>query len=159
MASNSPNPFTTYCPECVAAGRTEWACSATADRTDPTNPELVPVKLTEALTESSACAAPCELMEGLQVTPLVIHPCTALIIDCFSPFYSVLGYKVTATYRNMARLISIGHVEPQQLGREARLTAMSEIGGIPLRLPIDAMIDVGDMLYLLSSSDCPVTRR
>ncbi len=85
-------------------------------------------------------------MEGLQVTPLVIHPRTALIINCFSPFYSVLGYKVTATYRNMARLVSIGHVEPEQLGREARLTPISEFGGIQLRFLIDAMIDVGGML-------------
>ncbi len=132
MASNSPNPFATYCPECVAAGRTEWACSATADRTDPTDPEPVPVELTEALTESSACAAPCELMAGIRITPLVPPPHTALIINRFSPFYSELGYRVSAIYHNSAHLSYIGSVEAEQLGRDARLTPISETGGIPL---------------------------
>ncbi len=127
MATNEPS--TIFCSECITAGRTD----------------LAQVELTE-----SACAASCDQMEGLEVMPLVLHPRTSLIIDRFSPFYSELGYKVTSIYHNTAHLLSIGHVEPQQLGKEARLTLISETGGIPLRLPIDAIIDVGDMLYLLS---------
>ncbi|MCP4605636.1 MAG: hypothetical protein GY847_34805 [Proteobacteria bacterium] len=106
MASNSPNPFATYCLECVAAGRTEWACSATVNQTDPTDPELVPIELTKALTESSAsasasasvtasaCVTP-DMMAGIQVTPLVLSPRTTLIVSRFSPFYSELGYRVS----------------------------------------------------------------
>ncbi len=150
MASNSPNPFASYCPECVAAGHTEWACSATADRTNPTDPELVPVELTEALTESSTCATPCELMAGIRATPLVPSPCTTLIINCFSPFYIELGYRVSAIYRNSTHLSSIGSVEAEQLGRDAHLTPISETRGVPLQFLLNAMIDIGDMLFLLS---------
>ncbi len=150
MASNSPNPFASNCPECVAAGLTEWASNATVNRTDPSDPEPVPVELTESLTESSACAAPCELMEGIQVTPLVLSPHTPLVVSHFLPFYSELGYKVSTIYRNSAHLSSIGSVEAEQLGRDARLTPISETRGVPLRFPLDVMIDVGDMLYLLS---------
>ncbi|WP_297308378.1 hypothetical protein, partial [Neptuniibacter sp.] len=45
---------------------------------------------------------------------------------------------------------SIASTDPEHLGKEARLTSVSETAGIPLRVPLDAVIDVGDMLHLLS---------
>ncbi len=54
------------------------------------------------------------------------------------------------TYCNTIHLFSIADVEPGELGRNARLTPISEIGGIPCRFPMETMIDVGDHLMLLS---------
>ncbi|MCP4604280.1 MAG: hypothetical protein GY847_27795 [Proteobacteria bacterium] len=90
------------------------------------------------------------MMAGIQVTLLVLSPHTTLIINRFSPFYSELGYIVSAVYHNSAHLSSIGTVEEGLLGRDAHLTPISEFGGVPLRFPLGVMIDVGDMLYLLS---------
>ncbi len=109
MATNEPSA--TICSDCVAAKRTE-----------PTRAELI----------ESACAASGDLLGGLEVTPLVFHPHTQLIVDNHSPFYSELGYMVTKTYRNSAHLLSVASVEPQLFGRDVRMTPVSEIGGIPL---------------------------
>ncbi len=74
MASNEP-PATFY-SECITAKQTE----------------LPRVELTE-----SVCIALGELLSGLEVTPLVLHPHTQSIIDNYSPFYSELGYRVCKT--------------------------------------------------------------
>ncbi len=127
MASNeSP---ATICSECITAKQTK----------------LPQIELTESI-----CIALGDPLSGLEVTPFVLRPHTQLIVNNYSPFYSKLGYKVTQTYRNSARLLSIGSIDLQLLGRDVHLTPISEVGGILLRLPIDAIIDKGDMLYLLS---------
>ncbi len=71
-------------------------------------------------------------MSELEVTPLVLHPRTQLIVDNYSPFYSELGYTVTKTYLNSAHLLSVASVDLQLLRRDACLTPVSEIGGILL---------------------------
>ncbi len=137
MASNSLNSLASYCPDCVAVDRTEWACSATAHRIHPTDPESIFVELIEALTESSACAsacaAPCELMAGIQVTLLASLPRAELNIDHFSPFYSELGYRVIATYHNFTHLSSIGSEEAGQFGQDVRLPPIFETGDVSLK--------------------------
>ncbi len=152
MASNDPsnNSPTTFCPECVATGRTQWVCNAAAYASDPDDPEPIPVELNESFAASSICVAPEPLMEGIEVMPLTLRPNTALILSQNSPFYRDTGYKVTMTYRNTIRLLSVASVEPGELRKNARLTPISEIGGVPCRFPMETMIDVGDRLTLLS---------
>ncbi len=89
-------------------------------------------------------------MEMSQVGSSILRLCSRLIFDSNSPFYCELGYVVVQTCHNSAQLLSIGSVGPDYLGKDAHLTSLSEIGGIPLRVPINALIDIGDMLYLLS---------
>ncbi len=126
LVSHCPEPFAPYCPACIATKKTE-----------------------------SGCIALCDPMEGLQVEPSILHLHSQLIFDSNSPFYNMLGYKVVQTYRNSACLLSVGNVDPEHLGKNARLTIVSETAGIPLRVSIDAIIDVGDMLHLLSVFQLP----
>ncbi len=109
MATNEPSA--TVCSDCVAA---KW--------TEPTRAELI----------ESTCAASGDLMSELEVTPLVLRPRTQLIVDNHSPFYSELGYTVTKMDHNSAHLLSVASVELHLLRKDTHLTAVSEIGGIPL---------------------------
>ncbi len=86
----------------------------------------------------------------LPIESSILRLRSRLIFDSNSLFYCVLGYTVVQTSTNSAQLLSIGSIGEEYLGKDARLTSISEIGGIPLRVPINVLIDVGDMLYLLS---------
>ncbi len=94
-------------------------------------------------------------MEVSSVGSSILRLRSRLIFDSNSPFYCVLGYTVVQTYTNSARLLSIGSTGEEYLGKDARLSSISEIGGIPLRIPINVLIDIGDMLYLLSVFQSP----
>ncbi len=95
-------------------------------------------------------AASSNSMETPQVEPSILHLRSRLIFHSNSPFYCVLGYMVIQTSIYSAQLLSIGSIGEEYLGKDAHLTSISEIGGVPLRVPISALIDIGDMLYLLS---------
>ncbi len=73
-----------------------------------------------------------------------------MILNGNSPFYNTLGYKVVKTSCDSVCVHSVASTDLEHLGKEARLTSVSETAGIPLRVPLDAVIDVGDMLHLLS---------
>ncbi len=109
MATNEPSA--TICSDYIATKRTK-----------PTRAELI----------ESACATSGDPMSELEVTPLVPRPRTPLIVDNHSLFYSELGYTVTQTYHNSAHLLSVASMDPQFLGRDACMTPVSEIRGIPL---------------------------
>ncbi len=124
-----PELFAPYCPTCLAIRRPE-----------------------------SSCIAVNNSMEGMQVELPILHspifrPQT--ILDDNSPFYNTLGYKVVQTYCDSACVHPVANIDPEHLGKEAHLTLASETAGIPLRVAIDAVIDVGDMLHLLSVSRSP----
>ncbi len=93
-------------------------------------------------------------MEGSQVElPLLRSPTfhSQMILDDNSSFYNTLGYKVSIE----THLVSIDDVDPEQLGKNAHLTVASETAGIPLRVSIDAVINIGDKLHLLSVYQSP----
>ncbi len=76
------------------------------------------------------------------------HP--QMILNGDSPFYNTVGYKVVQTSCDSVCVQSVASTDPEHLGKEARLTSVLETAGIPLKVPLDAVIDVGDMLHLLS---------
>ncbi len=77
-------------------------------------------------------AASSNSMEISQVGSSILHLCSRLIFDSNSLFYCVLGYTVVQTCSNSTQLLSIGSIGLDYLGKDARLTSISEIGGIPL---------------------------
>ncbi len=94
-------------------------------------------------------------MEGLQVESSILRPHSQLIFDSNSPFYNILGYKVVQTYHDSACLLSVGNVDSEHLGKDAHLTMVSETAGVLLRVAIDAILDVGEMLHRLSVFQSP----
>ncbi len=69
-----------------------------------------------------------------------------LNVSNLSPFRSEIGYVVTKMMYHSIHLRPTAAVEPHPFGIDAHLTPTSEIGGIPLRLPINTIIKVGDLL-------------
>ncbi len=106
-------------------------------------------KVSVQKTETDSATANNSL-EVSQAGSSILRLHSRLIFDSNSPFYCELGYTILQTSSNSAQLLSVGSVDPEYLGKFTRLTSISEIGGIPLRVPINALIDIGDMLYLLS---------
>ncbi len=118
MATNEPS--VNFCYNCIAVNRIDSVRSESTE---------------------SVCATPIELVIELEVMPpapvaslasVAHHPCMQLIVSNLSLFYSEIGYVVTKTMHNSAHLCSHAAVELHLLGRDAHLTPVSEIGGIPL---------------------------
>ncbi len=72
-------------------------------------------------------AASNTLLETPQVEPSILRLRSRLIFDSNSPFYCELGYMVIQTNSNSAKLLSIGSIGEEYLGKDARLTSISEI--------------------------------
>ncbi len=118
MATNEP--LVIFCSDCLAANRTESAQSESTESvcTTPVEPAI------ELEVRLPAPIAP--------LAPVAHHPCTQLIFDNLSLFYSELGYVVTQTMHNSAHLHSLSTIELHHLGRNTCLTPVSEIRGVPL---------------------------
>ncbi len=117
--------------------------------------ESTPSGLTKSIP-AFACAVPTEPPIQLEIVPPAVllasavpHPCTDLIVDNHLPFYNANGYMVSQTMLISAHVQNIVAILLHYyLGRNARLSPITETGGILLHLPIDAIIFPGDMLML-----------
>ncbi len=84
-------------------------------------------------------------------TPVVIHD-PALPLTPNSPFYHSAGYLVTQTLVTSARLKTIAPVDRHihHTGTRARLSEVTQYDGVPLQMPLNSVLEQGDILLLLS---------
>ncbi len=147
---NEPRPAPTFLNELCLAATFELNEQNISALTEST-----PLEPTESI-HTFARAVPAEPPIQPEIAPPaallapVVHlPCTQLIFDNHSPFYSANGYVVTQMMLTSAHLRTIATINPHyHLGMNARLSLVTEIGRIPLWLPIDSIIATGDMLML-----------
>ncbi len=111
----------------------------------PYCPTCVPIK-----NIKSVYIALSSSMEEIPVESSTLSSISQLVSDGNSPFYNLHGYTIIQTSPNFAQLLSVDSMDPQYLGKDARLTVASKTEGILLRVPINGIIDIGDLLHLLS---------
>ncbi len=111
----------------------------------PYCPTCVPIKNIKAVYIALS-----SLMEEVLVESSTLCSVPQLISNGNSPFYNPHGYSVVQTYPDSAQLLSVDSIDSECLGKDARLTVVSETGGIPMRVPFTSIIEIGDLLHLLS---------
>ncbi len=116
-----PYPPALYCPSCVSI----------------LNTKSVYITLSSSMEEVP-----------IESTPFCSVP--QLISNDKSPFYNPRGYSVVQTYPDSAQLLSVDNVDPDCLGKDARLTVLSQTGGIPMRILFTGIVEIGDLVNLLS---------
>ncbi len=135
MATNEPSVGS--CSECT---NVDWIDSARSESTEP------------------ICATPTESANELETLPSASNSCQfcmQLNLSNLSPFCSEIGYVVTKMMYHSIRLHSTATMELHPFGVDAHVTPTSEFGGIPLHLPINRIIKVGDLLLPRSVFQSP----
>ncbi len=85
---------------------------------------------------------PANELEALSSASIPHYPRMQLNLSNLSPYHSEVGYEVTKTMYHSVHLCATVAVEPHPFGIDAHLTPTSEIGEIPLQLPINKIIKV-----------------
>ncbi len=87
--------------------------------------------------------------ESISVPPIDSLPLTDLIFDNHLPYYNANGYLVTQVMAFSGRVQSMLTILfCYRAHTNAQLSLHTETGGIPLRLPIDAILQHSDLLML-----------
>ncbi len=131
---------------------------APTDRlTEQNNFVSIPRAPIEPLPSTRIRITPFRPPEQLEIAPPNlpnIVPQTVLIVDNHTPLYNANRYKVSQVTATVARLrFTLTSEWCFRSHRNARIMHRSETEGIPMRLPLNMILQHGDLLMLWTASE------